>query len=94
MIAFTGVLNSYHKILVIKYKYVCALSFFVAICYMLWIYLYLPVSPESRTFLVGAYVFIIRLLAALFWGSATWFVDRYFRRRKLSNQTEDGSDGL
>jgi len=92
MIPFTYAMGYYDNTVVYKYKYVCLLSAIAAISFTLWAYIFLPVPPESRTLLVGSYVFLINFLAAMFWGSATWLVYRYFRRRKLARQMPDEAD--
>ena len=84
MIPFTYAISIYHNTLLNKYKYICVLGFIVSLSITAWTYFFLPVPPESRTLLVGAYVFIVMFLAAMFWGSAIWLVFRYIYLRKLS----------
>ena len=92
MIPFTSAMCMYEKIY-IKFKYVCALSLLTAFFYTLWIYVYLPLPSESRTFVVGVCVLIIRFIAALVLGSPVWLVYRYFRTRKPLKRSID-SEGM
>ena len=88
MIPLTSAMCAYGKTL-IKYRYVCVLSFFAALFYTFYIYYYLSVPPESRTFIVCTCVFIIRFIAAIVLGSATWLLHRDFRMRKSKAQPID-----
>jgi hypothetical protein len=94
MIPLTSSVVIYGNTPVNKYKYVCVLSTIAAISLTLWAYVFLPVPPESRTLLVSSYVFLVRFVAAMFWGSATWLAFRYFHMSRLARQMTDEADGV
>jgi len=77
-----------------KYKYVCVISLIVAACLTAWNYLFFPVPHDGRNFLACSFVFVLNLLVAIFWGSATYFVCRYFYMRKLARQTVHKGGGV
>ena len=59
-----------------KYKYVCLLGSIVAMLVTSWTYASLPLPPKSYSTAVVIWVFLVRLLAAMFWGTCTWGVYR------------------
>lgn len=77
-----------------KYRYVVPLSAMCGIAVTLWAYVFLPVPTDAKTPLVGIYVFTIRFLSALFWGSATWVVLRYFNKWKLARHILNKDDRI
>lgn len=67
-----------------KYRYVLAFSAIIALGLTLWAYLFLALPDAARTTPVVVYVYIIRLLSAIFWGTTAWLVFRQFRRKGVT----------
>jgi uncharacterized membrane protein YfcA len=86
MITSTISIYIYSKSSIFKFRYVCLLGAVCGVGLALWSYAFLPVHDDAKTPLVGIYVFMVRFLAYLFWGSATWIVLRYIYKRKLTRQ--------
>jgi hypothetical protein len=78
MVSGTSAILAYRTKIGGKYKYVILLGFIVAVLVTSWTYATIPVPPESYDATVVIWVFFVRLLAAMIWGSCSWGVHRAF----------------